>query len=98
MLTLASFNGGPSDSQALIGLVIVVLVTLVGSALVKSALVGAILGAIAGSAMMIGQAALYGGYLGAEYVLAAYAIGGAIIGGIGGGITSWIKHRGDRLP
>ncbi len=54
MLTLASSNGGPSDSQALAGLVIVVLVTLVGSALLKSAPVGAILGAIAGSAMMIG--------------------------------------------
>lgn len=48
--------------------------------------------------MMIGQAALYGGYLGAEYALAAYAIGGAIIGGIGGGISSWIKHRRDRRP
>ena len=98
MLTLASFNGGPSDSQALTGLVIVVLVTLVGSALLKSASVGAILGAIVGSAMMLGQASLYGGYLGAEYVLAAYAIGGAIIGGIGGGISSWIKHRRDRRP
>lgn len=98
MLTLASFNGGPSDFQAFTGIAIVVLVTLVGSALLKSAPVSAILGAIVGSAMMLGQAALYGGYLGAEIVLAAYAIGGAIIGGIGGGISSWIKHRRSRRP
>ena len=96
LLLVASFNGGPSDSQAFIGLGIIVAGALVGGALLRSAPVGALLGAFAGGMTVIVQGALYGGYLGAEYAFLICALGGAFLGALSGGISSWARSRRER--
>lgn len=96
MSTIASFNGGPSDTQALVGLAAIVVLAIVSGALTKSILISALLGGAAGGIVDVIEGVLYGGYLGAEFILLGCVAIGAIIGGVTGGLARWANARRSR--
>jgi hypothetical protein len=101
MFLLASFNGGPSDAASFIALGIAILAAVGFGYWSGSIAMGLLGGGFTGGLVCWTLLSIFGGMLGAEIAILAFAVIGAFFGGLAGGASRWrravIRRRQSRL-